>query len=192
MNPDLAKALGEIEKGAEQRLQERRMEFKKLQQQMGTEQRIMEHTEKKEEPADDEPVGQQTKPMEEQDDTTTTEEEGVPTGSRKWKTPSIAAMKQLAIQSKIKEQQRQYDEATKCRHATNKGLGDLDLKEAMEKMADDAEKTTATATETTMVMTMATASTPRVVTAEVYSKPYTSLQSREANGAQPEVKEGKT
>ena len=38
---------------------------------------------KKEEPADENPVGQQAKPIEEPDDTMTTEEESTPSGSRK-------------------------------------------------------------------------------------------------------------
>ena len=93
-------------------------------------------------------------------------------------------MKQVAIEAKIKEQKRRHEEATKWRHATDEGLGDLDLKEAMEKMTDDAEKTTSTAASTATVttMTMTTVSTSRVVTAEVYSKPYTN--SAEQRGEQ--------
>ena len=50
MNPDLAKALGEIERGAERHLQARRAEFERLQQELGERQKIVSHIEKIEEP----------------------------------------------------------------------------------------------------------------------------------------------
>ena len=56
MNPDLAKALGEIEKGAERHLQARRAEFECLQQEMGNKQKIVGHIEKKEEPEEEQEV----------------------------------------------------------------------------------------------------------------------------------------
>ena len=46
MNADLAKALGEIERGAERRLQARRAEFERLQQELGERQKIVGHVEK--------------------------------------------------------------------------------------------------------------------------------------------------
>ena len=54
MNLDLAKALGKIEKGAERRLQAKRAEFEKLQQELGERQKIVGHIEKKEEPGEEE------------------------------------------------------------------------------------------------------------------------------------------
>ena len=79
MNPDLAKALGEIEKGAERPLWARRAEFKGLQQEMGEKQVIVGHIEKKEEPQEEEATeGIQAEKMVRQDDTTTTKEENLP------------------------------------------------------------------------------------------------------------------
>ena len=113
------------------------------------------------------------KQAEEQDDTTT-EEEGTSTRVKRRMTPSIAAIKQVAIQVKLKEQ------PTKWKRATVEGLGDLDLEEAMEQMGEGGEKmTTSTATTTTATVVMSaatsvtTASTSRVVVAEVYAKLYT-------------------
>ena len=112
-----------------------------------------------------------------QDEGMTTEEDAsTSTGEQaKRKTPSVAALKQAAIQTKLKEQQKRYDKATKWRRVTEEGLGDLDLEEAMEKTTDEAGKMTSTTTAPTTVMTMimTTASISCVVTAEVYSKPYT-------------------
>ena len=58
MNPDLAKALGKIEKGAERRLQAKRAEFEKLQQELGERQKIVSHMEKIEEPGEEEVAAQ--------------------------------------------------------------------------------------------------------------------------------------
>ena len=58
MNPDLAKALGEIERGAERRLQVKRMEFERLQQELGEGQKIVGHVEKVEEPEAEEVAAQ--------------------------------------------------------------------------------------------------------------------------------------
>ena len=52
------------------------------------------------------------------------------------------------------------------------GLGEMDLEEVMERTTD-LEKTMATTTMVTTTMTMTTSSSTRVVTVEVYSKPYT-------------------
>ena len=54
MKLDLAKALGEIEKGAERHLQVRQAEFEKLQKEMGNKQVIVGHIEKIEEPEEEE------------------------------------------------------------------------------------------------------------------------------------------
>ena len=58
MNRDLAKALGKIERGAERRLQAKRVEFERLQQELGEEQRIVGHVEKVEEAEAGEPTAQ--------------------------------------------------------------------------------------------------------------------------------------
>ena len=58
MNPDLAKALGEIERGAERRLQAKRVEFERLQQELGEGQKIVSHVEKIEEPGAEEAAAQ--------------------------------------------------------------------------------------------------------------------------------------
>ena len=49
MNPDLAKAIGEIERGAERQLRARRAEFEQMQSEMGNKQVIIGHIEKQEE-----------------------------------------------------------------------------------------------------------------------------------------------
>ena len=86
MNPDLVKALGKIERGAEWRLWERRAEFEQMQCDMGNKQVIVGHIEKQEEPEIEEvmvePHAKKEKVTEttqaekaaEQDDTTTEEE----------------------------------------------------------------------------------------------------------------------
>ena len=50
MNPDLAEALGEIERGVERCLQVRGIEFERLQQELGEGQKIVRNVEKVEEP----------------------------------------------------------------------------------------------------------------------------------------------
>ena len=50
MNPDLVKALGEIERGAEQCLQARQVEFQQMQKEIGNKQVIVGHIDKQEEP----------------------------------------------------------------------------------------------------------------------------------------------
>ena len=91
MNPDLTKALGEIERGAEQQLRVQRAQFKQMQREMGNKQVIVGHIEKQEEPEVEEVTpGTHTKQdkvtdttrvekVAEQDDTTTTEKDN-PTG----------------------------------------------------------------------------------------------------------------
>ena len=173
MNLDLAKALGEIEKGAEQRLRVRRVEFEQLQQEMGEKQVIVGHIKKKEELQEEEAMeGVQAEKTVEQDDTTATEEEnpwGVP---RRHKTQSITALKKVAIEAKIKEQKRRYEEATKWRCATEIGLGEVDLEQEME-LAGDVKSTSVATTVTTTVTKATASSSSCVVVAEVYAKPYT-------------------
>ena len=50
MNPDLPKALCKIERGVERCLQAKRVEFERLQQELGKGQKIVGHVEKVEEP----------------------------------------------------------------------------------------------------------------------------------------------
>ena len=61
MNPDLAKALGEIERGVERHLQAKRMEFERLQQELGEGQKIVGHVEKVEEPEAEKQQSRHTK-----------------------------------------------------------------------------------------------------------------------------------
>ena len=129
MNPALAEALDEIEKGAERRLRARRAEFQQLQQELGEDQKIVGHIEKKEEPEED---VTEIIPTAKDTDDTTTEEENLPAGPRKRVTQSIIALKKAAAEAKVKEQKRRWDEATKWRRATEEGLGDVDLEEAMD------------------------------------------------------------
>ena len=58
MNPDLAKVLGKIERGAEKRLRAKREEFERLQQELGKGQKIVGHVEKVEEPGGEEVAAQ--------------------------------------------------------------------------------------------------------------------------------------
>ena len=117
MNLDLAKVLGEIERGAEQGLQAQQAEFEQMQHEMGNKQVIVGHIEKQEEPEIEEVTpgthAKQEKAMEptqakkaaEQDDTTTTEEDnpmGVP---RKYKIQSVTALKKALTEAKLREQQ---------------------------------------------------------------------------------------
>ena len=163
----LEKALSKIERGVEERLEAMRAEKQKLETGgVKTEMvlRLIGHIEKVEEAEDDVPEQEQmaVKRKEVEDDTTT-EEENLPTGPRKRKMPSVTKAKQAALEAKIREQKRRYDEATKWRRATNEALGDMDLEEAMEKMTEAETVSTSTST----------ASASRLVVAEVYAKPYT-------------------
>ena len=139
MNLELAKALGEIERGAERHLRARREQLKHVQQEMGNKQAAAAHTEETEDTEIEEVTpethtkqSESTKAAEakkttEQDDTTMTEEDN-PTGpQQKRKTQSIAALNKTLAEAKIKEQQHQWDEATKWRCATDAALGDVDL-----------------------------------------------------------------
>ena len=121
-----------------------------------------------------------------------TEEDNPAGPQRRRKTQWIAALKKTLAEAKIKEQQRQWDEATKWRHAMDAALGDVDLETEMEK-AEEVEITTATTegvktvvTTTTAgsmrtVVTMAAASSStQVVTAEVYARPY--MKTTESRG----------
>ena len=63
-------------------------------------------------------------------------------------------MKKTLAKAKIKEQQQQWDKATKWRRATEAALGDVDLETEMEQV-EDAETTTTTTDGTKTVVTMA-------------------------------------
>ena len=126
MNPELAKALGEIERGAERCLREKQEKIERMQEDMGNKQVVIGHIEKKEEPEVEEIAESvPAKKAEEQDDTTMEEEQ--PTGPpRRHTTLSVTALKQTLAQAKLREQQRRYCEAMKWRHATDEALGDVD------------------------------------------------------------------
>ena len=110
ISPALEKALGKIERGAEERLEAMRAEKQKLE--LGgvmteTVPKLIGHIEKVEETEDDVPEQKQTVPKcKEVEDDTTTEEENLPAGPRKCKTPSVTKAKQVALEAKIKEQKR--------------------------------------------------------------------------------------
>ena len=189
MNPDLAKALGEIEKGAERCLQAKRVEFEKLQQELGERQKIVGHVEKKEEPGEEEAEAQvvekEVVQVEKDNEpqlgeltekgTTAGAETSETDGRRRWRTQSVAAIKKAVAAAKIKQQEKLLKEMTKWRRATEEGLGDIDLEEAMEdtEMGKTVPKTTTTMTTTTAMATASTSSSTVQVTAEVYAKPYT-------------------
>ena len=192
MNPDLEKALGEIERGAERRLRARQKQLAQIQQEMTSKQAAATHAEETEEPDIEEvnPEAQSggvkeagAKKATEQVDTTVTEEDNPEVPPPRRKTQSIAALKKARTEVKRKEQQRRWDEATKWRRATDVALGDVDLEKEREK-AEEAETavtvaeevktavtTTAGSARTVLTMTTASSST-QVVTAEVYARPY--------------------
>ena len=167
MSLALEKALGEIERGAEERLEVIRAEKQKLESGstvMETVPKLIGHIEKVETPEDDVPERVKTVPKcKEVEDDTTTEEENLSPRPRPCKMPSVTKAKQAALEAKAREQKRRYEEATKWRRATNEALGDVDLEEVMEKMTDAETPSTSTA---------AVSASP-VVVAEVYAKPYT-------------------
>ena len=141
--------MGEIKRGAEEHLEVMRVEKQRLEMGSvlaGTVPKVVGHIEKVEETEDDVPEKKQaTEKGKEVEDDTTTEEENVASGPRKRKTPSMAKAKQAALEAKIKEQKRRYEEATKWRRATKEALGDVDLEEAMEKMMEAETASTSTA-----------------------------------------------
>ena len=209
MDPELAKALGEIERGAERRLQARRQQLDKLRQKMGSKQAAVARAEEAEEPDIQEvnPEAQSedvrdtgAKTAKEQEERTAIEEDtpGVPRPRRK--TQLVAALKKARTETKRKEQE--WDEATKWRRATDVALGDVDLEKEMEK-AEEAEtavmvaegvetaKTTTTGSTKTIVPTTTASSSTQVVTAEVYARQYTkTAESRgERSTARSEKKE---
>ena len=103
MNPDLAKALGEIEKGAERRLQVKRAEFEKFQQELGERQKIVGHVEKIEEPGEEE-VAAKVSELEvvQVEKGTTAGAETVETeGRQRRKTQSVAAIKKRQRQPRL-------------------------------------------------------------------------------------------
>ena len=167
ISPALEKVLGEIERGAEEWLEAMRAEKQKLE--LGgvmteTVPKLIGHIEKVEETEDDILEQKQMVPTcKEVEDDTTKEEENLPAEPHKRKTPSVTKVKQVALEAKIKEQKRRYDEATKWRRATNKALGDMDLEEVMEKTTETETASTSTST----------AYASHVVVAEVYAKLYT-------------------
>ena len=116
--------------------------------------------------------GTQTEKMAEQDNTTTEEENPLGAPWRR-KTQLITALKKVATEAKIKEQKWRYEEATKWRRATEIGLGEVDLKQEMERAGDVKTTSAATSVTTTVTTTVTASSSSRVVVAEVYAKPYT-------------------
>ena len=121
----------------------------------------------------------------------------LPAGPCKRATQSISALKKAAAEAKVKGAKNEDGKkATKWRRATEEGLGDVDLEEAMErtenpkKMATD---TSTTAAEMVMTTAAAASSSTHVVTAEVYAKPYASTtESRgERSKARSEQKDAK-
>ena len=159
--------MGEIERGAEERLEAMRVEKQKLESggvMTETVPKLIGHIEKVEETEDDIPEQKQTvSKCKKVEDDTTMEEENLLAEPRKRKTPSVTKAKQAALEAKIKEQKRRYDKATKWRRATNEALGDVDLEEVMEKMTETETASTSTST----------AYASCVVGTEVYAKPYT-------------------
>ena len=209
MDPELAKALGEIERGAERRLQARRQLLHKMRQEMGSKQAAVARAEEAEEQDIQEvnPEAQSedvrdtgAKTATEQDEGTAMEEDtpGVPRPRRK--TQPVAAFKKAHTETKRKEQGR--DEPTKWRRATDVALGDVDWEKEMEK-EEEAEtavtvaegvktaKTTTTGSTKTIVTTTMASSSTQVVTAEVYARQYTkTAESRgERSTARSERKE---
>ena len=88
---------------------------------------------------------------------------------------SIIVLKKAAMEAKTKEQKWRYYKDMKLRHATETGLGDVDLEQEMEQVAA-AEKSSEVTTVMTMVTTaMPVASSSCVVVAEVYAKPYAKM-----------------
>ena len=171
MNPDLAKALGEIERGAERRLQAKRVEFERLQQELGEGQKIVGHVGKIEEPGAEEVAAQvpEIEVVQVEKGATARAETVETEGRQRWKTQSVAAIKKAAVAAKIKQQEKLWKEVTKWRRATEEGLGDVDLQEAMEDM-----ETGKTVPKTTTAMVTTSTSLSMVqTTAEVYAKPYT-------------------
>ena len=185
MDPELAKALGEIERGAERRLRARRQQLDQIQQEMGSKQAAVARAEETEEPDIQEvnPEAQTedvrdtgAKTATEQDDTTATEEDNPGVPQPRCKTQLVAALKKARTETK-------RDEATKWRRAMYVALGDVDLEKEMEKAEEagtavivaEGVKTAVTTTtgSTRTVSTTTTASSAtQVVTAEVYARPY--------------------
>ena len=211
MDPELAKALGEIERGAERRLRARRQQLDQIRQGIGSKQAAVARAEETEEPEVQEvnPEVQSedvkdtgAKTVTEQDERTAMEEDtpGVPQPRRK--TQLVAALKKARTETKRKEQGR--DEATKWRRATDVALGDVDLEVEMEKV-EEAEtavtvaegvktaKTTTTGSAKMIVTTTMASSSTQVVTAEVYARQYTkTAESRgERSMARSEKKEAR-
>ena len=160
MDPDLAKALGEIERGVERWLQAKRVEFKRLQQELGEGRKIVRHVEKVEEPEAEEVAAQaqEVEIVQVEEDTTAEAETMETTGWRRRKTQSVVAIK-AAVAAKAKQQRKSGKKETKWRRATDEGLGDVGLEEAMEAMETDQmtmTTTTATATASTSASTVQT------------------------------------
>ena len=164
--------MGKIERGAEERLEAMRAEKQKLESGgvvTETVPKLIGHIEKVEEAEDDVPEQKQMVPKcKEVEDDTTIEAENLPAGPCKCKTPSVTKAKQAALEAKIKEQKRRYEEVTKWRRVTNEALGDVDLEEVMEKMTEAETASTPTSS----------ASASCVVVTEVYAKPYTESTKR--------------
>ena len=174
MNPDLAKALGEIERGVEKRLRAKRAEFEKLQQELGEGQKIVGHVEKVEEAE-----AREIEIVQVEEDVTA-EVKMVEVTGRRSKMQSVAAIKVAA--AKDKPQKKSGKKEMKWRRATDKGLGDFDLQEAME----DTE--TGQTMTTTRVAASTSASTVQT-TVEVYAKPYS--KSAESRGERSSARQEK-
>ena len=127
LSPALEKALSEIEQGAEEWLEAMRAEKQKLETggaKTETVPRLIGHIEKVEEDEDDVPEQEQmaVKHKEVEDDTTT-EEENLPTRPCKRKTPLVTKAKQAALEAKIRQQKRRYDEANKMEKSDQRSIG---------------------------------------------------------------------
>ena len=174
MNPDLAKALGEIERGVEKRLQAKKAEFKKLQQELGEGQKIVGHVEKVEEAE-----APEIEIVQAEEDVTAEAEMVEITGQRR-KMQSVVAIK--AVAAKDKPEKKSGKKEIKWRRATDEGLGDFDLEEATEDTETDQMMTTTRIAASTSASTVQT-------TAEVYAKPYSKLA--ESRGERSSVRQEK-
>ena len=162
----LEKALGKIQRGAEEWLEAMRAEKQKLESggaMAETALKLIGHIEKVEVAEDDVPEQKQTVPKHKDvEDDTTMEEENLLAGPCRCKMQSVSKVKQAALEAKIKEQKRRWEEVTKWRRVTNEALGDMNLEDVMEKMTEAETASTSTSS----------ASASRVVMAEVYVKSY--------------------
>ena len=114
------------------------MEFERLRQELGEGWKIVGHVEKVEEAEAKEPAAQaqEIEIVQAEEDITAEAETVETTGQRRRKTQSIAAIKAAAA-AKDNPQKKSGKKETKWRRATEEGLGDVDLEEAMEDTETD-------------------------------------------------------